>query len=146
MPPTRQCLWKVHLRLWALTGLAVQSYLASEVLSQSDAWFCPNCKSHVQAKKALELWRLPEVLVVHLKRFSYSVLGYYSTTSHKLDSLVDFPLQVHTTRCAHSKVTKQNTRRTSNIRMVRAAAHAVVARACAASGAWHRPRDATAVC
>ena len=71
----------------------MQSYLASEVLSPSDAWFCPACKTSVQATKALTLWRLPEVLVVHLKRFSYSGQGYMSTISHKLNSLVNFPLE-----------------------------------------------------
>lgn len=70
----------------------IQSFLASEILSVSDSWFCPKCKSDVQARKALDLWRLPEVLVVHLKRFSYSGHGYYTTTSTKLDSLVTFPL------------------------------------------------------
>jgi ubiquitin carboxyl-terminal hydrolase 4/11/15 len=34
-------------------------------------WYCPTCKEHRQATKKLELWRVPEVLVVHLKRFSY---------------------------------------------------------------------------
>uniref|UniRef100_A0A4W5KG35 Ubiquitin carboxyl-terminal hydrolase n=1 Tax=Hucho hucho TaxID=62062 RepID=A0A4W5KG35_9TELE len=50
-------------------------------------WYCPNCKEHQQATKKLDLWSLPPVLVVHLKRFSYS-----RYMRDKLDSLVDFPL------------------------------------------------------
>ncbi len=34
--------------------------------------YCPRCKAHVCADKKLDLWNLPEVLVVHLKRFSYT--------------------------------------------------------------------------
>lgn len=83
-----------------LTRVAVQSYLESEVLGKGDEWSCPKCRSKVQASKALELWTLPEVLVVQLKRFSTTLNEDGSTTTHKLDSLVDFPLQVPPTPCA----------------------------------------------
>ncbi len=33
--------------------------------------FCPNCKDFVQATKKFDLWKTPDVLVIHLKRFSY---------------------------------------------------------------------------
>uniref|UniRef100_A0A2K6MRQ4 Ubiquitin carboxyl-terminal hydrolase n=1 Tax=Rhinopithecus bieti TaxID=61621 RepID=A0A2K6MRQ4_RHIBE len=51
------------------------------------ARYCPNCKEHQQATKKLDLWSLPPVLVVHLKRFSYS-----RYMRDKLDTLVDFPI------------------------------------------------------
>uniref|UniRef100_A0A453BM28 USP domain-containing protein n=1 Tax=Aegilops tauschii subsp. strangulata TaxID=200361 RepID=A0A453BM28_AEGTS len=37
--------------------------------------------------KKLDLWRLPEVLVIHLKRFSYTQF-----TRNKLETFVDFPI------------------------------------------------------
>ncbi len=40
-----------------------------------------------QADKKLDLWALPEVLVVHLKRFSYT-----RWNRDKIDTKVDFPL------------------------------------------------------
>ena len=49
--------------------------------------YCPSCKQHRQASKKLDLWRLPEILIVHLKRFSYSQL-----LRDKLETFVDFPL------------------------------------------------------
>uniref|UniRef100_A0A8C2TRA5 Ubiquitin carboxyl-terminal hydrolase n=1 Tax=Coturnix japonica TaxID=93934 RepID=A0A8C2TRA5_COTJA len=49
--------------------------------------YCPNCKEHQQATKKFDLWSLPPVLVVHLKRFSYS--RYWRD---KLDTLVGFPI------------------------------------------------------
>uniref|UniRef100_A0A8C4XXS7 Ubiquitin carboxyl-terminal hydrolase n=1 Tax=Gopherus evgoodei TaxID=1825980 RepID=A0A8C4XXS7_9SAUR len=52
-----------------------------------DPWYCPNCKEHQQATKKLDLWSLPPVLVVHLKRFSYS-----RYMRDKLDTLVGFPI------------------------------------------------------
>lgn len=50
--------------------------------------YCPVCKKHQLATKKLDLWSLPEVLIIHLKRFSYTKF-----TREKLDSIVDFPLR-----------------------------------------------------
>ena len=49
--------------------------------------YCPTCKEHRQATKKLDLWRLPEILVFHLKRFSYS-----RYLKNKLDTFVNFPV------------------------------------------------------
>lgn len=40
-----------------------------ETLDEENQWYCPSCKDHVQARKTLEVWSLPDVLVLHLKRF-----------------------------------------------------------------------------
>jgi ubiquitin carboxyl-terminal hydrolase 4/11/15 len=53
----------------------------------SDFRDCPSCKKPRQARKKLDLWRLPEILVVHLKRFSYS-----RYIRNKLETYVDFPI------------------------------------------------------
>ena len=49
--------------------------------------YCPGCKKHRQATKKLDLWRLPEILVIHLKRFSYNRF-----MKNKLDTFVNFPV------------------------------------------------------
>ncbi|XP_020781991.1 ubiquitin carboxyl-terminal hydrolase 15 isoform X2 [Boleophthalmus pectinirostris] len=66
----------------------IELFTTKEKLGADDPWYCPNCKQHQQATKKLDLWSLPPVLVVHLKRFSYS-----RYMRDKLDSLVDFPLK-----------------------------------------------------
>lgn len=48
--------------------------------------YCPVCKEHKRATKKFDLWSLPEVLVIHLKRFSYT-----RSLRDKLDTLVEFP-------------------------------------------------------
>ena len=54
----------------------LQTFLQPELLDESDSWYCPGaCKAHVRADKKLDLWALPEVLVVHLVRFSNSRCG-----------------------------------------------------------------------
>ena len=58
-----------------------------EVLSTDDLWFCPKCKEMKRASKKIDLWILPKVLIVQLKRFNYT--RYFRD---KLDLLVDCPL------------------------------------------------------
>ncbi|KAF9587086.1 hypothetical protein IFM89_039694 [Coptis chinensis] len=64
----------------------LEAFLKEEPLGPDDMWYCPTCKEHRQAIKKLDLWRLPEILVVHLKRFSYS-----RYLKNKLDTFVNFP-------------------------------------------------------
>lgn len=40
-----------------------------EILSEADTWYCPRCKEHRRAIKKFELWKTPDILVMHLKRF-----------------------------------------------------------------------------
>jgi ubiquitin carboxyl-terminal hydrolase 4/11/15 len=58
-----------------------------ETLSENNAWYCPKCKEHRQAQKKFELWRTPDILVMHLKRFSSN-----RNFRDKLDLHVGFPL------------------------------------------------------
>ncbi|XP_064487275.1 ubiquitin carboxyl-terminal hydrolase 19-like [Ornithodoros turicata] len=59
-----------------------------EVLSPQEAWYCPSCKEHRQATKELSLWRLPVVLIIQLKRFSFTRLIFRD----KIDKMVEFPI------------------------------------------------------
>ncbi|XP_055881361.1 ubiquitin carboxyl-terminal hydrolase 15-like [Biomphalaria glabrata] len=61
-------------------------FMKEEQLSDKDPWFCPDCKQHKQATKKFDLWSLPEVLIIHLKRFSYN-----RYCRDKIDVLVEFP-------------------------------------------------------
>uniref|UniRef100_A0A7N0V0Y7 Ubiquitin carboxyl-terminal hydrolase n=1 Tax=Kalanchoe fedtschenkoi TaxID=63787 RepID=A0A7N0V0Y7_KALFE len=65
----------------------LEAFLKEEPLGPEDMWYCPGCKEHRQASKKLDIWRLPEILVIHLKRFSYS-----RYTKNKLETYVDFPI------------------------------------------------------
>eukprot|EP00850_Spirogloea_muscicola_P003312 SM000013S26481 [mRNA] locus=s13:674209:679222:+ [translate_table: standard] len=65
----------------------LEAFLREEPLGPDDMWYCPGCKEHRQASKKLDLWRLPEILVVHLKRFSYS-----RYLKNKLDTFINFPI------------------------------------------------------
>jgi ubiquitin C-terminal hydrolase len=49
--------------------LSFQLYTRAEVLGAEDAWHCPNCNRKQEVVKKLGLWSLPDILVIHLKRF-----------------------------------------------------------------------------
>ncbi|VDN12339.1 unnamed protein product [Dibothriocephalus latus] len=49
--------------------LCFQLFTTKETFSTQSPWNCKKCKEPRQASKKLEIWRLPEVLIIHLKRF-----------------------------------------------------------------------------
>lgn len=64
-------------------------YTRAERLGQDDAWRCPQCQRYMPVVKTLGLWSLPDILVIHLKRFRQQPKG---RTSTKLTTMVEFPL------------------------------------------------------
>eukprot|EP00730_Choanoeca_flexa_P019041 TRINITY_DN9286_c0_g1_i2.p1 TRINITY_DN9286_c0_g1~~TRINITY_DN9286_c0_g1_i2.p1 ORF type:complete len:1088 (+),score=261.20 TRINITY_DN9286_c0_g1_i2:62-3325(+) len=60
----------------------------TETVSGNDTWKCPRCKCHRKAVKSLGIWRLPKVLIIHLKRFTYD-----GPFRDKLQTQVDFPIR-----------------------------------------------------
>ena len=66
----------------------LQEFTKEERLGEFDTWYCPACKDHKQASKAVELWKVPDVLVFALKRFSSS-----RWSRDKIDDFVDFPIE-----------------------------------------------------
>ncbi|KAI9511390.1 hypothetical protein F5148DRAFT_1171203 [Russula earlei] len=75
-----------------LRGISLQDCLdeftKEEQLGEDDPWYCPQCKKHQQATKKFDLWNVPDVLVVHLKRFSNS-----RALRDKIEAFVDFPIE-----------------------------------------------------
>ena len=65
------------------------TFTKPERLDEHNMWYCSKCKEHVRALKTMKLWRLPNILVVHLKRFEFK----HALRRDKLDTFVDFPLQ-----------------------------------------------------
>ncbi|XP_053722235.1 ubiquitin carboxyl-terminal hydrolase 8 isoform X1 [Synchiropus splendidus] len=58
-----------------------------EKLTDNNKVFCRHCKAHRDSSKKLEIWKVPPILLVHLKRFSYE-----GRWKQKLQTTVDFPL------------------------------------------------------
>ncbi|RZF46761.1 hypothetical protein LSTR_LSTR002624 [Laodelphax striatellus] len=70
-------------------------YTRAEVLGAEDAWHCPNCNLKQKVVKKLGLWTLPDILVIHLKRFRHSSTAKIQAplrSPTKLTALVEFPV------------------------------------------------------
>uniref|UniRef100_R4GBH7 ubiquitinyl hydrolase 1 n=1 Tax=Anolis carolinensis TaxID=28377 RepID=R4GBH7_ANOCA len=59
-----------------------------EKLTDNNRFYCSHCKTRRDSLKKIEIWKLPPVLLVHLKRFSYD-----GRWKQKLQTSVDFPLE-----------------------------------------------------
>eukprot|EP00347_Sterkiella_histriomuscorum_P003013 403365930 len=65
----------------------VEEFTREEILDGDDKWKCPKCKINQRASKKIDIWKLPSILIVHLKRFEFHEKRY-----GKINDYVDFPL------------------------------------------------------
>jgi len=68
----------------------LHAFSAEEVLTEENPYFCRQCKDHRLARKKFDLWKLPSILVIHLKRFYFARMTGYR---EKIDTLIDFPIR-----------------------------------------------------
>jgi len=68
-------------------GKCLEAFTQEEELGEDEKYYCSACKTHQPAIKKLQIWRLPPVLIIHLKRFH--CVNSRWIKSHKI---VDFPL------------------------------------------------------
>ncbi|KAK5929796.1 hypothetical protein CgunFtcFv8_011000 [Champsocephalus gunnari] len=66
----------------------LKAFTSEEELGEDELYYCSKCKTHRLATKKLDLWRLPPMLIVHLKRFQF-VNGRWI----KSQKIVKFPRQ-----------------------------------------------------
>ena len=66
----------------------LEAFCAPETLAGSEAAYCKKCKEHRSCTKQMHVFRCPPVLVIHVKRFSYSMFR-----RDKLTTCISFPTQ-----------------------------------------------------
>ncbi|CAD8183871.1 unnamed protein product [Paramecium octaurelia] len=66
----------------------IEEFLKKETLKGDEGWNCTNCKSRRDSNKKIDLWSMPNILIIHLKRFKFN-----SQFRAKIRSLVKYPLQ-----------------------------------------------------
>ncbi|ESP05048.1 hypothetical protein LOTGIDRAFT_109772, partial [Lottia gigantea] len=65
---------------------ALERQICNEVLDEQNPWYCPQCRKNQCANKRMTVWRYPDTLIVHLKRFVF-----HEFSSTKIDNPVIFP-------------------------------------------------------
>lgn len=66
----------------------LDEFVKEEKLTEDNMWYCPSCKKHQEAQKKFDLWKMPDVLVIHLKRFSNE-----RAFRDKIDTPIEYPLE-----------------------------------------------------
>ena len=61
-----------------------------ETLSGNDKWYCSKCKDHVTAQKKMEVYKAPDYLIIHFKRFAVQRNVMFGT--RKLNDFINFPV------------------------------------------------------
>lgn len=71
----------------------LDQFAAGEQLDEHNAWYCSTCKKHVCALKLITLWNTPDILVLHLKRFTFEKCQEDGRIiRRKVEDKVDFPI------------------------------------------------------
>ena len=65
----------------------LKKFCKEEQLEEGDEWYCSKCKKHVRAKKKMELYYLPKILIICFKRFIKLTYGW-----EKNDDNIEFPI------------------------------------------------------
>jgi ubiquitin C-terminal hydrolase len=65
----------------------LKEYCKEQTLSVNDFWCCSTCKDIREGKQSMSLWRLPDILTIHMKRFNCS-----ERWKEKITTRVNFPV------------------------------------------------------
>ena len=65
----------------------LNNFCQEEKLEKGNEWYCPKCKKHTLVKKKMELFYLPKILIICLKRFIKM-----SYKWRKNEEYIDFPI------------------------------------------------------
>ncbi|XP_065669998.1 ubiquitin carboxyl-terminal hydrolase 8 isoform X3 [Hydra vulgaris] len=66
----------------------IQAFTKAEKIGGNDSWKCSNCKKYREASKTIEIWKLPNVLIIQLKRFHFD-----GRWHNKIQTTINFPMQ-----------------------------------------------------
>eukprot|EP00347_Sterkiella_histriomuscorum_P013480 403364554 len=66
----------------------LQDFSKQETLDNQNKWYCEQCKKHQPATKKIDIWKLPSILIICLKRFKFLGRNKYL----KINEQVSFPM------------------------------------------------------
>ncbi|CAK4198318.1 unnamed protein product [Aphanomyces euteiches] len=67
--------------------LCLSNFMKKEEITD-DCWKCDSCQATNGGTRQMDIWRAPDVVMIHLKRFHYSMVQH-----NKMQELVQFPLE-----------------------------------------------------
>lgn len=68
-------------------GVCLTEFCREQNLALADCWYCSKCKDLREGLQSMSLWRLPDILILHIKRFNCS-----ARWREKISTNISFPL------------------------------------------------------
>lgn len=65
----------------------LKEFTKEERLDRTETFFCEKCQARVECSKKIEIWKMPNILIIHFKRFRYN-----KKQRKKIDTYINFPL------------------------------------------------------
>ncbi|KAL4476620.1 hypothetical protein ABPG72_000779 [Tetrahymena utriculariae] len=65
----------------------IEEFTKEENLDKSEWWLCTSCKKRTPTTKKIDLWKTPNILIIHLKRFSFT-----KENRGKINKFIDFKI------------------------------------------------------
>lgn len=72
----------------------INSFVSPEILIGDNAWKCSKCKENIKTEKQLTITRLPNILIIHLERFSFIGDNLVNGKFVKNSSKINIPLNL----------------------------------------------------
>lgn len=66
----------------------LKEFTKEEKLDSSESFFCETCQKRCECSKRIEIWKMPNILIIHFKRFRYN-----HKQKRKMDTFINFPIQ-----------------------------------------------------
>lgn len=66
----------------------LKEFTKEEKLASSESFFCEICQRRCECTKRIEIWKMPNILIIHFKRFRYN-----QKQKQKMDTFINFPIQ-----------------------------------------------------
>jgi len=66
-------------------------FCEEELLRNDNMWYCNKCQKHKPAKKQIRLFKLPNYLIIQLKKYKNSN-GYFYSSNDKNDIFIKYPI------------------------------------------------------
>lgn len=76
----------------------INSFVSPEILIGDNAWKCSKCKENIKTEKQLTITRLPNILIIHLERFSFVGDNLVNGKFVKNSSKINIPLRLNMSR------------------------------------------------
>ena len=71
----------------------LRCFAQPEELDENNAWYCKKCEKHQNAVKVLEIYKIPKIFIIHLKRFKTGDNTRWNRTESKINDMITFSLE-----------------------------------------------------